>query len=66
MLTADQPLVARDLWKIQEWLEQAAGPSWQEAPAELPAKAPEILESCIRQIHAKSGQRAAAGEGKFA
>lgn len=52
MLTADRTLAARDLWKIQECLEQAAGPSRQDAPAELPANAPEILESCIRQIHA--------------
>ena len=52
MLTADRPLAARDLWKIQEGLEQAAGPSRQDAPEELPSKAPEILESWIWQIHA--------------
>lgn len=52
MLTADRQLAARDLQKIQEGLEQAAGPNWQAAPEELPANAPEILASGIRQIHA--------------
>lgn len=52
MLTADRQLAARDLQKIQEYLEQAAGPNWQPAPEELPANAPEILTSGIRQIHA--------------
>ena len=52
MLTADRQLAARDLQKIQEGLEQIAGSTWQAAPEELPANAPEILASCIRQIHA--------------
>ena len=52
MLTADRQLAARDLQKIQEGLEQAAGPNWQAAPEELSANAPEILASGIRQIHA--------------
>lgn len=52
MLTADRQLAARDLQKIQECLEQAAGSTWQAAPEELPANAPEILASCIRQVHA--------------
>ena len=52
MLTADRQLAARDLQKIQECLEQIAGPNWQAAPEELPANAPEILASCIRQVHA--------------
>ena len=52
MLTADRQLAARDLQKIQEGLEQTAGPNWQAAPEELPANAPEILASCIRQGHA--------------
>ena len=52
MLTADRQLAARDLQKIQEGLEQIAGSTWQAAPEELPANAPEILASCIRQVHA--------------
>ena len=52
MLTADRQLAAKEIQKIQEGLEQAAGPNWQAAPEELPANAPEILASGIRQIHA--------------
>lgn len=52
MLTADRQLAAKEIQKIQECLEQAVGPSWPESPAELPANAPEILASGIRQVHA--------------
>ena len=52
MLTADRQLAAKEIQKIQEGLEQAAGSSGPAAPEELPANAPEILESGIRQVHA--------------
>ena len=52
MLTADRQLAAREIQRIQEGLEQAAGPNWPAAPEELPANAPEILASGIRQVQA--------------
>lgn len=51
MLTADRQLAAKEIQKIQEGLEQAAGANWQAAPEKLSANAPEILASGIRQIH---------------